>query len=179
MRWVEFPPRSIYIQRRSRAPPWRADRALPNDIRGVLHPPQFNSTGAAVATVDVPAKVCARGAVGERSQLGARDTRCPSRRTRVCLCFAHHEHRAFLVFIFIFHTQRLIHDTSYSDLWRRIITATCSRYARSSWVLPHVCLPSCGSGCGRPGDFAILTLFFLSKIIPHIFLFRSGFKICR
>jgi hypothetical protein len=96
VRPAEFPTRSIYIQRRSRPPARRADWAIPNDVCGVLRPPQLDPASAAVATVDVPAQVCARGARGQRGQLGARDTGYPSRRARDRLCCAHHEPRALL-----------------------------------------------------------------------------------
>ena len=104
---AEFPPRSIYTQWRSRAPAGRAERAVPDDVRGVLHPPQFDPAGAAVVAVVVPAQVCARGALGERGQLGAPDTGYPTRRARGRLRFAHHEHRASLSFFFFFFRSKL------------------------------------------------------------------------
>ena len=96
VRAAEFPPRSSYIQRRSRTIAQRAERAIPNDVRGFLRPPQLDPAGATVARVDVPAQVCARSARGQRGQLGARDSGYPSRRARDSLCCAHYESRAFL-----------------------------------------------------------------------------------
>ena len=99
---AEFPPRSIYSRRRSRAPARRAERAVPNDVRGLLRPPQLDPAGAAVAAVVVPAQVRARGGLGERGQLGARDTGYPTRRACDGLRFPHHEPRACPSYLFMF-----------------------------------------------------------------------------
>ena len=91
---MSFPPPRSYIQRPSYALAGCTERAVLNDIRGVLRPPQLDPARAAVAAVDVPAQVCTRRTLGERGQLGARDLGYSSGSARDRLCFARHEHRA-------------------------------------------------------------------------------------
>ena len=81
-----------------------------------------------MAAVDVPAQVCARSALGERGQLWARDTGYPSRRARERLCFAHHEHRAFLF-------RYSLPQTRQTDLWRQLFGFDEKNYYRDVLVL--------------------------------------------
>ena len=92
---TEFSPRLGRIGRRPRAPSQRPGDAIPNDLCGVLRPPQLDPAGAAVAAVDVPAQVRARGARGERGQLGAPDPGHAFGRARERLGRPHHADRAF------------------------------------------------------------------------------------
>ena len=57
----ELPYRLRCIQRWSCAPTEHAARLLPNDVCRILRAPQLDSASTAVATVDVPAQVHARG----------------------------------------------------------------------------------------------------------------------
>ena len=160
----EFPSWLGYIRRRPRAPSQRAGGIIPDDLRGLLRPPRLDSAGAAVAAVDVPAQVCARGADGERSQLGASNPGRSAGRARGCLRDPHYAPRAFfLVFFFFFffwfslflHLYAEIENGVFSsclDSTQRIITVTCSYYLGSSWVSAPASSPWCGSGCGRPDD---------------------------
>src|SRR5712691_12154287 len=70
---IEFPSRLGHNGWWPRASPQRSVGVIPDDLCRVLRPPQPDSTGVAMAAVDMPAQVRPRGVVGERGQLGTPD----------------------------------------------------------------------------------------------------------
>ena len=82
---AELPPRDTLPKRRYRHPHFGAFGALPDDLRGLLRPPELDPACAAVAAVALPAQVHARGTVRERGWLGAHDPGCATRCAGECV----------------------------------------------------------------------------------------------